>query len=238
MKRNGYTTISKELAKLKLNEIWVYSILKSYRKKEGFTDLTLEQIECLSGVSNIERIIPKLKPYLLKIEQKKLDSYRMQNLYYFKKEESFVYLDNRFFEVQDIKDVKTKAFLIKLKLLCISGTNHCNFDKKEIAKRLNMSRPTLDKYISLAVDSGELAITKEGFEIKNEYIIKDYIKSGVIKNAEKYLKEKVTADIKGRANYVIKNADSWNMDKLHTEIFIIDGIKPKKKHRLPITFEL
>lgn len=176
MERNGYTTITKEIVGLDLNKIWVYSIIKSFRKKDGYSDLTFNQIEQYSGVGHLERVIPEIKPLFAKINQINLDGNRKQNQYYFKEEDSFIYIDNKFLTFNDKKEIKVKAFIILLKCLCISGTNLCKFSKSEIANKTGLSRPTINKYINEAIKSDLLKVVEDGLLITNSFIIPDYIK--------------------------------------------------------------
>lgn len=176
MERNGYTTITKEIVGLDLNKIWVYSILKSFRKKDGFSDLTFEQIEQYSGVTNVKRIIPEIKDLFAKIKQVNLSGNKKRNIYFFKEEDSFIYIDNKFLTFNDKKEIKVKAFIILLKCLCISGTNLCKFSKSEIANKTGLSRPTINKYINEAIKSNLLKVVEDGLLITNSFIIPDYIK--------------------------------------------------------------
>lgn len=171
MERKGYTTITKDLYGLSLNEIWIYAVIKSYRKKEGYSDLTYKQISEYSGISEktVEKIIPNLiknKSLFSKVDKVDIGNNRKQNNYYFPNYDNYFFVDNKFI-VAD-KNYKEKSILLIIKSLCLNNTNECKLSRNEISKLTKISLPTLRKYINNAV---ALDFIKDDLTITNKYIL-------------------------------------------------------------------
>ena len=145
----NYTTISKEILQLDTIQAAIYITLKRSRKAEGYSDLFEAQIAEYSGLSLDTVKHAKLAEFLplVGVEIRKVKSgVHYRNTYYFQAETDFFFVDNSFFE--EVADYRERVFLLKLKALCLNNTNRIHLTKKELAKRLNISRPTLDKYLS------------------------------------------------------------------------------------------
>lgn len=190
MKRNGFTTVSKDMLFLSPQEMIVFAVIKSFRKKEGYSDLTFKQIEEHSKVTNIDRIIPRIKTCFNKIEQVDLGNNRKQNNYYFKQDKNYFFINNKFFEDITKDNYKLKGFVLLLKSICINNTNTCKLSKDEICKKLNISKPTLNKYIK---ESDDIIEGSNGIEIVNPY----FSKSSVSINVFNYQVIKAFCEYKG-----------------------------------------
>lgn len=188
MERKGYTTLTKEIKNLSINEVWIYSIIKSFRKKDGYSDLTYKQIAEYSGISikTVEKVIPKLiknKSLFSKVEKKDLGDGMTQNQYYFNDGDNWFKVDNKYFS--DCSNYKEKAFVLILKSICLNDTNNWEWSNSELAKHIKLSRPTIIKYMESAkqcnlinnkeiIDSNVIDKVKKNINDFNYNVIKKF----------------------------------------------------------------
>lgn len=148
MEKN-YSVITKDLKGLSLTEIQIYATLRSYRKKEGYADLTQKQIAHSTGLSQrtVERVIPALindKRLFSKVDKLKLGGVKKQNLYYFSKCNNYFFVKNAYFK----NLTQAKCFVLLLKSLCLNNTNSCKLSIRRIEKLTGMDHKTIAKYIT------------------------------------------------------------------------------------------
>ena len=103
--------------------------------------------------------------------------------------EDFFYTYNSFFNddmniTKDSERTKLKNFLLKIKALCKKETNkyisenpHLDgLNKTELSKKLGIDTKTLDKYLEMAVNAGQIKYITNGLLILNKSIIPDFKK--------------------------------------------------------------
>ena len=73
---------------------------------------------------------------------------------------------------------KLKAFLILLKCICLNNTNYTGYNKSEICKKLNISRPTLDSYLNQCIDKELIKEEQDGYTLTNTHLFKIDIVKG------------------------------------------------------------
>lgn len=184
MERKGYTTLTKELLNLSLNEIWIYAIIKSFRKKEGYSDLTYKQIALYSGMpeKTVEKIVPALKnntKLFSKVVKIEVQGSKMRNNYYFTETDNYFFVKNELFTDPN----KDKAILLLIKSLCLNNTNECKLSINKISELTGMHRATLTKYIKLAISNDWLT---EDLTIKDENIVESIYKKNSVREINAY----------------------------------------------------
>lgn len=153
-----------------------YVYLRNWINKDYVSDQTQDQFLQWSGLSNPNLFTKEIKYNGVKaaprdiltsmgvtISKIKCENYD-RYIYQFKSElDNFFYVDKSYINEIDKLGVNKFAFLLKLKAICLNGTNTCLLSKSDIAERLQMSRTTLNKYLS---DLSEyVSKVKGGFEI-------------------------------------------------------------------------
>ena len=117
-------------------------------------------------------------------------SYKTYNKYYMAKcNENFFYIYNSFFNddmniAKASERTKLKNFLLKLKAICKKETNKYisespyldGLNKTELSKKLGIDTKTLNKYLEMAVNAGQIKYITNGLLILNKSIIPDFKK--------------------------------------------------------------
>lgn len=196
-KRCGYTVLERNLSNLKgkdkISKILVYSIIKSWKRTNTIykevadtiiSDVTYKQIEMQLNM-NVDRIIPELiKSGIFNGVFKKTKGKEERNIYTFKPEDNYFYLDNGFFENTTKDNNKIKGFLLLLKCFCLYNTNiykskrprNGKLNNKELAELLELDIKTLNKYLEAAIELNWLQKIEGGLLITNPFIKADRIK--------------------------------------------------------------
>ncbi|RGR37925.1 MULTISPECIES: helix-turn-helix transcriptional regulator [Bacteroidaceae] len=119
-------------------------------------------------------------------------SYKTYNKYHVAKcNENFFYIYNSFFNddmniAKASERTKLKNFLLKLKAICKKETNKYisespyldGLNKTELSKKLGIDAKTLNKYLEMAVNAGQIKYITNGLLILNKSIIPDFKKDG------------------------------------------------------------
>ncbi|RGW49461.1 helix-turn-helix transcriptional regulator [Phocaeicola vulgatus] len=117
-------------------------------------------------------------------------SYKTYNKYHVAKcNENFFYIYNSFFNddmniAKASERIKIKNFLLKLKAICKKETNKYisespyldGLNKAELSKKLGIDTKTLNKYLEMAVNAGQIKYITNGLLILNKSIIPDFKK--------------------------------------------------------------
>ena len=156
----GYRIIPASLAiGLTTNEAYTYFCLLAKSDYNTYiSHVKLETLSQLTGISKTEYIskhIEKLikKGLLRKDTQQNIGNKGVFNTctyYLYKPQIDWIRIDLDLLE-ENIPN-KLKAFLILLKCICLNNTNYTGYNKSEICKKLNISRPTLDSYLNQCID--------------------------------------------------------------------------------------
>lgn len=161
-----YVCINKNILGLNLNQVRIYFTMKKWTNKHGICDLTLHQIAERSGVPYDTVIDNMTKEFYAaancRVKKVHVESYKFRNIYHFT-EKKFVIIKEDFLKVN--ADKKLKALVILLKLLCFKNSNKLAYNKAQLCELLNMSRPTLNKYLKAAIEAGLIKYNKNCIEI-------------------------------------------------------------------------
>ncbi|MBV4216136.1 winged helix-turn-helix transcriptional regulator [Bacteroides sp. AM07-18] len=117
-------------------------------------------------------------------------SYKTYNKYHVEKcNENFFYIYNSFFNddmniAKASERINVKNFLLKIKAICKKETNKYisenpyldGLNKTELSKKLGIDTKTLDKYLKIAVNAGQIKYITNGLLILNKSIIPDFKK--------------------------------------------------------------
>ena len=117
-------------------------------------------------------------------------SYKTYNKYHVEKcNENFFYIYNSFFNddmniAKASERINVKNFLLKIKAICKKETNKYisenpyldGLNKTELSKKLGIDTKTLNKYLEMAVNAGQIKYITNGLLILNKSIIPDFKK--------------------------------------------------------------
>ena len=67
---------------------------------------------------------------------------------------------------------------LKTKCICLNNTNYTGYNKSEICKKLNISRPTLDSYLNQCIDKKLIKEEQNGYTLTNTHLFKIDIVKG------------------------------------------------------------
>lgn len=192
----NYKVISKDILLIKGNNAlaatYCYALIKKYENYQtNISTLTEDNISKFANISlrTAQRIVSLFKEIkgnlFLDIETKQVSRDKRINSYIFPKQfNSYFYIYDEYF-LQPLKDIaendqtNCKGLLLRLKALCYGDSNFIYFNKKELAAKLGISRPTLNKYLDMLLDAKHVRIVDNGYFICNPLIIPDYIKDDV-----------------------------------------------------------
>lgn len=195
-----YTTLTKDINNVDNKDAIVYAYIKSRMNyKTSIADnVTEKEISEKLGISlsTVKRSVAKLKNNKNLIDKVISNnviaegSYKTYNKYYMAKcNENFFYIYNSFFNddmniAKASERTKLKNFLLKLKAICKKETNKYisenpyldGLNKTELSKKLGIDTKTLNKYLEMAVNAGQIKYITNGLLILNKSIIPDFKK--------------------------------------------------------------
>ncbi len=191
-----YNTISKQILDIKGNNVltatYIYSLIKKYRNFEtNISTLTEESISKFTNItrSKVSGIINEFKKLDNGLFKEITTTYQKKNRrinqYLFNDtDESYFYTMNEFYikpldGISEKDQTKCKGLLFRLKAICINYSNVTLYNKNEIAYKIGLSIPTLNKYLSMLINAGHIKIIDGGYFISNPFIIPDYVKDDI-----------------------------------------------------------
>ena len=184
----GYRIIPASLViGLTTNEAYTYFCLLAKSDYNTYiSHVKLETLSQLTGINKTEYIsehIEKLKKkgLLRKDTQQNIGNKGVFNTctyYLYKPQIDWIRIDLDLLE-ENIPN-KLKAFLILLKCICLNNTNYTGYNKSEISKKLNISRPTLNSYLNQCIDKELRKEEQSGYTITNTHLFKIDITKGKI----------------------------------------------------------
>ena len=196
-----YTTLTKDINNVDNKDAIVYAYIKSRMNyKTSIADnVTEKEISEKLGISlsTVKRSVSRLKNNKNLIDKVISNnviaegSYNTYNKYHVAKcNEDFFYIYNSFFNddmniAKASERIKIKNFLLKLKAICKKETNKYisespyldGLNKAELSKKLGIiDTKTLNKYLEMAVNAGQIKYITNGLLILNKSIIPDFKK--------------------------------------------------------------
>ena len=195
-----YTTLTKDINNIDNMDTIVYAYIKSrINYKTSIADnITEKEISEKLGISlsTVKRSVARLKKNKNLVDKVIINnviaegSYKTYNKYYMAKcNENFFYIYNSFFNddmniTKAGERTKLKNFLLKIKALCKKETNKYisespylgGLNKTELSKTLGIATKTLDKYLEMTVNAGQIKYITNGLLILNKSIIPDFKK--------------------------------------------------------------
>ena len=196
-----YTTLTKDINNVDNKDAIVYAYIKSRMNyKTSIADnVTEKEISEKLGISlsTVKRSVSRLKNNKNLIDKVISNnviaegSYKTYNKYHVAKcNEDFFYIYNSFFNddmniAKASERIKIKNFLLKLKAICKKETNKYisespyldGLNKAELSKKLGIiDTKTLNKYLEMAVNAGQIKYITNGLLILNKSIIPDFKK--------------------------------------------------------------
>ena len=194
-----YTTLTKDINNIDNKDAIVYAYIKSRMNyKTSIADnVTEKEISEKLGISlsTVKRSVSRLKNNKNLIDKVISNnviaegSYKTYNKYHVAKcNEDFFYIYNSFFNddmniAKASERIKIKNFLLKLKAICKKETNKYisespyldGLNKAELSKKLGIiDTKTLNKYLEMAVNAGQIKYITNGLLILNKSIIPDF----------------------------------------------------------------
>ena len=193
-----YTTLTKDINNIDNMDAIVYAYIKSRMNyKTSIADnVTEKEISEKLGISlsTVKRIVSRIKNNKNLIDKVISNnviaegSYKTYNKYYMAKcKENFFYIYNSFFNddmniAKANERTKLKNFLLKTKAVCKKETNKYisespyldGLNKTDLSKKLGIDAKTLDKYLKMAVNAGQIKYITNGLLILNKSIIPDF----------------------------------------------------------------
>ena len=194
-----YTTLTKDINNVDNKDAIVYAYIKSRMNyKTSIADnVTEKEISEKLGISlsTVKRSVSRLKNNKNLIDKVISNnviaegSYKTYNKYHVAKcNEDFFYIYNSFFNddmniAKASERIKIKNFLLKLKAICKKETNKYisespyldGLNKAELSKKLGIiDTKTLNKYLEMAVNAGQIKYITNGLLILNKSIIPDF----------------------------------------------------------------
>lgn len=195
-----YTTLTKDINNVDNKDAMVYAYIKSRMNYKTFIadNVTEKEISEKLGISlsTVKRSVARLKNNKNLIDKVISNnviaerSYKTYNKYHVEKcNENFFYIYNSFFNddmniAKASERTKLKNFLLKLKAICKKETNKYisenpyldGLNKTELSKKLGIDTKTLNKYLEMAVNAGQIKYITNGLLILNKSIIPDFKK--------------------------------------------------------------
>ena len=180
-----YTTLTKDINNIDNKDAIVYAYIKSRMNyKTSIADnVTEKEISEKLGISlsTVKRSVERLKKNKNLVDKVISNnviaegSYKTYNKYHVAKcNENFFYIYNSFFNddmniAKASERINVKNFLLKIKAICKKETNKYisespyldGLNKTELSKKLDIDAKTLNKYLEMAVNAGQIKyITK------------------------------------------------------------------------------
>ena len=154
------------LGKLNFNETYLFYVMAFKADYNTYISNVLRETLAKltnSKVDTISRLVNKFQNEGLLTIKQTITATSKRNAYYLKTE-NYRLISDTLLNI----DKKLAGFLIQFKMLCYNDNNNCDYDKVTIADKMNVSRPTLDKYLKLAIDGGYLKETKTGWKLTDD----------------------------------------------------------------------
>ena len=195
-----YTTLTKDINNIDNMDAIVYAYIKSRMNyKTSIADnVTEKEISEKLGISlsTVKRSVARLKKNKNLVDKVISNnviaegSYKTYNKYHVAKcNENFFYIYNSFFNddmniAKASERINVKNFLLKIKAICKKETNKYisenpyldGLNKTELSKKLGIDTKTLNKYLEMAVNAGQIKYITNGLLILNKSIIPDFKK--------------------------------------------------------------
>ena len=195
-----YTTLTKDINNVDNKDAIIYAYIKSRMNyKTSIADnVTEKEISEKLGISlsTVKRSVLRLKKNKNLVDKVISNnviaegSYKTYNKYHVAKcNENFFYIYNSFFNddmniAKASERINVKNFLLKIKAICKKETNKYisespyldGLNKTELSKKLGIDTKTLDKYLKIAVNAGQIKYITNGLLILNKSIIPDFKK--------------------------------------------------------------
>lgn len=195
-----YTTLTKDINNIDNKDAIVYAYIKSRMNyKTSIADnITEKEISEKLGISlsTVKRSVARLKKNKNLVDKVISNnviaegSYKTYNKYHVAKcNENFFYIYNSFFNddmniAKASEKINVKNFLLKIKAICKKETNKYisespyldGLNKTELSKKLGIDAKTLNKYLEMAVNVGQIKYITNGLLILNKSIIPDFKK--------------------------------------------------------------
>lgn len=195
-----YTTLTKDINNVDNKDAMVYAYIKSRMNYKTFIadNVTEKEISEKLGISlsTVKRSVARLKNNKNLIDKVISNnviaerSYKTYNKYHVEKcNENFFYIYNSFFNddmniAKASERINVKNFLLKIKAICKKETNKYisespyldGLNKTELSKKLGIDTKTLNKYLEMAVNAGQIKYITNGLLILNKSIIPDFKK--------------------------------------------------------------
>ena len=195
-----YTTLTKDINNIDNKDAIVYAYIKSRMNyKTSIADnITEKEISEKLGISlsTVKRSVARLKKNKNLVDKVISNnviaegSYKTYNKYHVAKcNENFFYIYNSFFNddmniAKASERINVKNFLLKIKAICKKETNKYisenpyldGLNKTELSKKLGIDTKTLNKYLEMAVNAGQIKYITNGLLILNKSIIPDFKK--------------------------------------------------------------
>ena len=193
-----YTTLTKDINNIDNMDAIVYAYIKSRMNyKTSIVDnITEKEISEKLGISlsTVKRSVSRLKNNKNLIDKVISNnviaegSYKTCNKYHVAKcNENFFYIYNSFFNdemniTKASERINVKNFLLKIKAICKKETNKYisenpyldGLNKTELSKKLGIDTKTLNNYLEMAVNAGQIKYITNGLLILNKSIIPDF----------------------------------------------------------------
>lgn len=193
-----YTTLTKDINNIDTTDVMVYAYIKSRMLYKTYIadNVTEKEIANKLGVSlsTVKRSVSRLKSRKNLIDKVISDnvitegSYKTYNKYHLAEcNENFFYIYNSFFNddmniAKANERVKIKNLLLKIKSVCKKETNKYisespylgGLNKTELSKKMGIDTKTLNKYLEMAANAGQIKYIPNGLLILNKSIIPDF----------------------------------------------------------------
>lgn len=224
--------IIKKFMNLTLRETAVYATISCYADNNNTSHITRETIASLTGLKDLDIISEHtnelVKKGLIKKDYNYTAGKRLIVYKIIKPEKDYLYVTNKLFA----GNADLIGFLVKLAENRYSAYNKIYLTNKELADRMQISRPTFNKYIKIALKEGLVKQIENGYSLSQEVF-------PIFKTDELTEKDKSTIQaLKGENNKLGKQID-WFLslpeeDQTHS-LFneILAGLIKSNLHSLP-----
>ena len=191
-----YTTLTKDINNIDNKDAIVYAYIKSRMNyKTSIADnVTEKEISEKLGISlsTVKRSVARLKKNKNLVDKVISNNVIAEGSYktynnVAKCNENFFYIYNSFFNddmniAKASERINVKNFLLKIKAICKKETNKYisespyldGLNKTELSKKLGIDAKTLNKYLEMAVNAGQIKYITNGLLILNKSIIPDF----------------------------------------------------------------
>ena len=184
----SYITLTKDINKITGNNkletaLAIAGIKFIGNYKTNVTETTREWIAEKTGITfrTVKSITPKLQTNAEFIFNKIETKPKCPNKYHLKEDrENYFFILNTFFS--EHIDTKIKGLLLLIKSVCKKETNKYisespylgGLNHTELSKKLGIDVSTLNKYLEMAINKGQIKLITNGLLILNKSIIPDF----------------------------------------------------------------